>query len=61
MSKVKGVYNVNTGLTAFRNVEILSEKNGYYIVESGSKYGLLVYDQIVLNAKMVKDKQVIFN
>lgn len=55
-----GVYNVNTGLTTFRHVEILSEKNGYYIVESGTKYGLQVYDQIVLNASLVKENQVIF-
>lgn len=60
MSKLKGVYNVNTGYTVFRYVEILSEKNGYYIVQSGSAYGLQVYDQIVLNSSMVKENQVIF-
>lgn len=59
-SKLKGVYNVNTGYTTFRYVEILSEKNGYYIVQSGSKYGLQVYDQIVLNSSLVKENQVIF-
>lgn len=58
--KLAGVYNVNTGYTTFRYVKILSEKNGYYIVESGSKYGLQVYDQIVLNASLVKENQVIF-
>lgn len=60
MAKLTGVYNVNTGYTVFRHVEILSEKNGYYIVESGTKYGLQVYDQIVLNASLVKESQVIF-
>lgn len=60
MSKLNGVYNVNTGYTVFRYVEILSEKNGYYIVQSGSTYGLQVYDQIVLNSSMVKENQVIF-
>lgn len=59
-ASLKGVYNVNTGYTTFRYVEILSDKNGYYIVESGSKYGLQVYDQIVLNASLVKENQVIF-
>lgn len=59
-AELYGVYNVNTGLTTFRHVEILSEKNGYYIVESGTKYGLQVYDQIVLNASLVKENQVIF-
>ncbi len=59
-AKLDGVYNVNNGLTTFRYINIISEKNGYYIVESGSKYGLQVYDQIVLNAKLVKDNQIIF-
>lgn len=59
-SELFGVYNVNTGYTTFRQIEILSEKNGYYIVESGTKYGLQVYDQIVLNASLVGENQVIF-
>ena len=59
-SKLQGVYNVNTGLASFRYVKILSEKNGYYIVESGTKYGLQVYDQIVLNSSLVKENQIIF-
>lgn len=59
-AELTGVYNVNTGLTTFRHINILSEKNGYYIVESGTTYGLQVYDQIVLNAKLVKENQVIF-
>ncbi len=59
-AELKGVYNVNTGYTTFRYVEVISEKNGYYIVQSGSNYGLQVYDQIVLNSSMVKENQVIF-
>lgn len=58
--KLDGVYNVNTGYTTFKCVNILSEKNGYYIVQSGTKYGLQVYDQIVLDASLVKENQVIF-
>ena len=60
MAKLTGVYNVNTGLTSFRYVKIMSEKNGYYIVEPKSSLGLMVYDQIVLNASMVKENQIIF-
>jgi hypothetical protein len=59
-AELNGVYNVNTGYTTFRYVDILSEKNGYYFVTSGSTYGLQVYDQIVLNASLVKENQVIF-
>lgn len=59
-AKLKGVYNVNIGMTDFRHINIMSEKNGYYIVESGTTYGVQVYDQIILNAALVKDKQIIF-
>ena len=60
VAKVEGVYNVNNGLTTFRTIKILSEKSGYYIVESGTTYGLQVYDQIILNSKLVKENQIIF-
>ena len=60
MAPLNGVYNVNTGYTNFRYIDILSERNGYYIVLSGTTYGLQVYDQIVLDASLVKEKQVIF-
>lgn len=60
MAKLDGVYNVNNGMTSFRHVNIMTEKNGYYIVESGTTYGLQVYDQIILNASLVDDKQIIF-
>ncbi len=60
VGKLKGVYNVNTGYTVFRYIHILSEKNDYYIVESDTKYGLQIYDQIILNASLVKSNQVIF-
>jgi len=55
-----GVYNVNTGYTIFSQIHILSEKNDYYIVESDTRYGLQMYDQIVLNADLVDINQVIF-
>lgn len=58
---LKGVYNVNTGYTTFRYIEILSEKKGYYIIKSGSTRGISLYDYIVLNASLVDDKSVIFH
>ncbi len=58
--KLKGVYNVNTGYTEFRSVSILGESNDYYIIESGTNYGVQIYDHIVLDASLVKDKQIVF-
>lgn len=59
--KLKGVYNVNTGYTTFRYIEILSEKNGYYIIKNATSRGLSLYDHIVLNASLVEDNSVIFH
>lgn len=61
IEKLKGVYNVNTGYTTFRYIEILSEKNGYYIIKTGTSHGLSLYDHIVLNASLVDDNSVIFH
>lgn len=59
-AKLKGVYNVNTGYTEFRCVDILADSNEYYIVQSGTRYGVQIYDHIVLDASLVKDKQIVF-
>lgn len=56
-----GVYNINNGYCVFREVNILAESNDYYIVESGTKYGLLVYDHIVLDSKTVTENQVVYH
>jgi hypothetical protein len=58
--QLMGVYNINNGYTIFRHVRILAESNDYYIVESGTSYGLLVYDHIVLDAEGVTENQVVF-
>lgn len=59
--KLEGVYNVNTGYTTFRYIEILSEKNDYYIIKKGTSHGLSIYDQIILNASLVQDRTVVFH
>ncbi len=56
-----GVYNINNGYCVFREVNILAESSDYYIVESGTKYGLLVYDHIVLDSKTVTENQVVYH
>ena len=54
------LYNINNGYTVFVQVTILGETDEYYIVESGEKYGLSVYDHIVLDSSKVKENQIIF-
>lgn len=58
--KLLGVYNINNGYTVFRQVRILADSSDYYIVESGTEYGLVVYDHIVLDASAVSENQIIF-
>ena len=50
------VYNMNSGYADFRKIKLLYSNKEYAIVESGTMYGLNVYDHIVLNGKDVEDK-----
>lgn len=54
-----GVYNMNKGYAAFKQIHILAQNDEYAIVESNTKYGLSVYDYIVLNQEAVKVNQFI--
>ncbi|MBO6133062.1 MAG: hypothetical protein J6P05_01865 [Lachnospiraceae bacterium] len=55
-TKLTGVYNMNSGYADFRKINLLYANKEYAIVESGTMYGLNVYDHIVLNGKDVEDK-----
>ncbi len=57
---IKGVYNINKGYAVFKQVNILCESDDYYIVESGSDYGLSNHDHIALNGENVKENDVVF-
>lgn len=54
-----GVYNMNKGYADFKQINILYQNDEYAIVKSNTRYGLSVYDYIVLNADSVKDDQLI--
>ena len=54
-----GVYNMNKGYADFKQINILYQNDEYAIVKSNTRYGLSVYDYIVLNAESVKDDQLI--
>ena len=55
-----GVYNMNKGYADFREIHILSENDEYAIVESNTRYGLNVFDNIVLNADTVDVDEFIY-
>lgn len=54
-----GVYNMNKGYADFKQITILYENDEYAIVKPHTKYGLSVYDYIVLDADSVRDNQFI--
>lgn len=60
-SSLTGVYNINNGYCVFREVHILAESSDYYIIESGTTYGLLVYDHIVLDSDTVDENQIVYH
>lgn len=54
-----GVYNMNKGYADFKEIVILYQNDEYAVVKSNTKYGLNVYDYIVLDASAVSDDQFI--
>ena len=54
-----GVYNINKGYADFKEIKILYNNDEYSIVMPNTKYGLNVYDYIVLDAASVKEDQFI--
>ncbi len=58
--RIKGVYSINKGYAVFKQVNILCESDDYYIVESGSEYGLSNYDHIALDGDTVRENDVVF-
>ena len=59
MDKLKGVYNVNKGYAVFKQIEILYQNNDYSIIETGTNYGISMYDHIVLQGDEVEENSII--
>lgn len=58
--KLLGVYNINKGYTVFKNIDILGSNKEFYIVDKVTKYGLKVYDHILLNPDGFKEGDFIY-
>lgn len=54
-----GVYNINKGYADFKQINILYKNEEYSIVQSGTTYGLSVYDYIALDASSVEEDDFI--
>ena len=53
--KLMGVYNINKGYADFKKIQVLYDNEEYSIVQSGTTYGLSVYDYIALDASSVQE------
>lgn len=58
--KLKGVFNINKGYAIFKKVDILSSNEEYYIVKKNTKYGLSVYDHILLDTDGINEGDFIY-
>lgn len=54
-----GVYNINRGYAVFRKVEILFQNEEYSIVDTGTSYGISMYDHIALDASKIQENEII--
>jgi len=48
---LQGVYNINKGYAVFKQIDIISQNDEYITVRRGTRYGLNVYDHILLEGK----------
>ena len=55
-----GVYNINKGYADFKQIQILSQNEEYSIIQSNTRYGLIVYDYIVLDASTVSNDEILY-
>jgi hypothetical protein len=52
---------MNKGYADFKQITIIAQNEEYAIVSSNTKYGLTVYDRIVLDADSVDTDDFIYN
>ena len=56
---LKGVYNINKGYAVFKQINILYQNEEYSIVETGTSYGIALYDHIALDGTKVNENDLI--
>lgn len=56
---LKGVYNINKGYAVFKQIDILYQNEEYAIVETGTTYGIALYDHIALDGTKIHENELI--
>lgn len=57
---LEGVYSTNRGYAVFRRISIIDQNEEYCIVESGTDYGIALYDNIVYDSSTVKEEEILY-
>lgn len=59
-ASLKGVYNINKGYAVFKQIDVIAENDEYDTVRKNMKYGLNVYDHILLNGADAKEGEPVY-
>jgi hypothetical protein len=60
IAELQGVYNVNKGYAVFKQIEILYQNEDYCVINTGTQYGVSLYDHIVLQGNLVNENDLIY-
>ncbi|MCF0131848.1 MAG: hypothetical protein HUJ71_08950 [Pseudobutyrivibrio sp.] len=59
IASLKGVYCVNKGYAQFKQIEVLYENEDYSIIRTGTRYGIAMYDHIILQGDQIEENTII--
>jgi hypothetical protein len=57
---LSGVYNINKGYAVFKQIEVIDSNDEYYIIRRNQRYGLNVYDHILLDPTGVSEGDFVY-
>ena len=57
---MSGVYNINKGYAVFKQIDVIDSNDEYYIIRRNQRYGLNVYDHILLDPTGVNEGDFIY-
>jgi len=57
---LQGVYNINKGYAVFKQIDIIAENDEYDTIRKSTKYGLNVFDHILLDGSSAKEGEPVY-
>ena len=59
-ASLQGVYNINKGYAVFKRIDIIEENDEFVTVRRGTRYGLNVFDHIMLNGDEAEEGEPLY-